>query len=83
MTVIDPCEQVVVDRVEDAVAAVEWCGRVVSDVPVDLLPPGAAEGTVLRVRFESSSIPASSARGVRTAAWERRRGRTGPRENRT
>lgn len=83
MTVLEPCEQVVVDRVEDTIAVVEWCGQFVSDVPVTLLPPGAAEGTVLRVRFESSSVPAAAARGARTAAWERRRGRVGPRENRT
>ena len=45
----------VVDRIEGDMAAVEWEGEAVGLVPVELLPPSAAEGddVVLQVRTRS------------------------------
>ena len=44
-----PCVELVVDRIEAGWAVVEWCGDVVSDLPLDVLPVSVAEGD--RVRF--------------------------------
>jgi hypothetical protein len=44
-----PCVELTVDRIEDGWAVVEWCGAVVSDVPLVALPVSVAEGD--RVRF--------------------------------
>lgn len=44
-----PCVDLVVDRIEEGWAVVEWCGAVVSDLPLVVLPVSIAEGD--RVRF--------------------------------
>ena len=54
--------RIVVDRIEGPTAVVEVAGARV-DIPVQLLPDGAAEGTVLSFRIESSGEqPVSAAR---------------------
>lgn len=44
-----PCVEAVVDRIEDGWAVVEWCGRSVSELPLDALPVEVAEGDRLRI----------------------------------
>jgi hypothetical protein len=82
--VVVTCDHVVVDRVEESVAAVEWCGRFVSDVPVELLPVGAAEGAVYALRFVPAfGPPPVPAHGARGGAVRRTRGRDDPKEDKT
>jgi hypothetical protein len=52
--------RIVVDRIEGQTAVVEVAGVLV-DVPVQLLPEGAAEGTILSFRIESSGETTVSA----------------------
>lgn len=42
---------VVIDRIVEEIAVVEWAPECLSDVPTAWLPPGTREGDRLRVRF--------------------------------
>lgn len=46
--------RIVVDRIEGPVAVLEVAGQII-EVPVEVLPPGAAEGSVLGLHVESSA----------------------------
>ena len=45
--------RIVVDRIEGPVAVLEVAGQLL-EVPVELLPPGVAEGAVLGLHVEAS-----------------------------
>ena len=48
-----PKPRIVVDRIEGPVAVLEVAGQLL-EVPVELLPPGVAEGAVLGLHVEAS-----------------------------
>ena len=52
--------RIVVDRIEGSVAVLEVAGQIF-EVPVQLLPPGVAEGAVLGLHIESSARSTVSA----------------------
>ena len=56
--------RIVVDRIEGHTAVLEVAGVLV-DVPVQLLPDGAEEGTVLSFRIDSPAEPTVSAARLR------------------
>ncbi len=55
----------VVDRIEGSVAVLEWQDFGVTEVPVELLPPGVGEGDRLLLRARSLP-PVSADRGPET-----------------
>ncbi len=66
----------VIDRIEGPVAVLEWRDMTITEVPVDVLPPGAGEGD--RVVLHARTLPrVSVARclGPRPRGAARARGR--------
>lgn len=66
----------VIDRIEGPVAVLEWHDLTITEVPVEVLPPGAGEGD--RVLLRARTLPRTSvarASGPRPRGAARARGR--------
>ncbi|MHB8928012.1 MAG: DUF3006 domain-containing protein [Bacillota bacterium] len=65
--------KVVIDRFEGDVAVIEW-GEATIEIPRGELPAGAAEGSVLTVRFEVDEADTAARRARAAEAVRRLRG---------